>query len=75
MLVSATYHPKLARMSVACPDGRACAGTLSIRARFGTRVATGALTLDAGTRTVIAMPLPRLSAQVLRALHVDITRS
>ena len=75
VLVSATYHPRLARMSVACPGGRACTGTLSIRARFGTRVATGAIALDAGTRTVIAMPLPRLSGRVLHALHLDITRS
>jgi hypothetical protein len=75
VLVSATYHQRLARMSVACPGGRACAGTLSIRARFGTRVATGAISLDAGTRTVIAMPLPRLSGRVLHALHLDITQS
>lgn len=74
-LVSATYHPRLARMSVACPGGRSCAATLSIRTRFGTRVATGAIALDAGARTVIAMPLPHLSRGVLHALHIDITPS
>jgi len=75
VLVSATYHPRLARMSMACPGGRACSATLSIRSRLGKLIASGPIALDAGGHTVTAMSLPRLSGRVLHALHIDITRS
>jgi hypothetical protein len=75
MLVSATYHPRLARMSVSCPSGRACIATVSIRTRFGTLVASQPVTLDADEHAVITTPLPHLSTTALHALHIDITRT
>jgi hypothetical protein len=73
-ILSVTYHSRYAHVAVYCPEGDACAGTLTVRTERGRALGRRTLELEPEAREVIALPIATAPAGVLRHLHLDVYR-
>lgn len=71
-LTSVSYHRRIAHVALRCPDSDSCLGTVHIRTRAGTSVASQAVEVPAASSRVVTLELVHRPARTLRHLHVEI---
>lgn len=71
-ILSVTYHTRYAHIALYCPEGDACAGTLTVRTERGRALGTRTLELEPEAREVIALPIATAPAAVPRHLHLHL---
>jgi hypothetical protein len=72
-LVSTSYHTRYVHVALSCPEGDACASTITVRTTTGAVLASRAVELSAESREVITISLPSISHGALEHLHVDVS--
>jgi hypothetical protein len=70
-IIGTSYHPRIAHVAVGCPHGVPCDGELTVRTTTGGIVASLPVSLNANSKAVVTISLPRLRPGTLRRLHMD----